>query len=164
MSIHPTAIVAAGAQVPASCTVGPYCTIGPNAVLGESCELISHVVLEGHITLGSGNRISPFACLGVAPQDLKYANEPTAVRIGDNNTEYSYLPSRTRVKQGTQVTFTNVGDLPHTASATAGMEGKWDTGTLAKGESKTITFDQLGSYYYVCTPHPWMYGQIIVEP
>jgi plastocyanin len=86
------------------------------------------------------------------------------IRIGDNNTEYSYLPSRTRVKQGTQVTFTNVGDLPHTASATAGMEGKWDTGTLAKGESKTITFDQLGSYYYVCTPHPWMYGQIIVEP
>ena len=58
------------------------------------------------------------------------------VRIGDNNTEYSYLPSRTRVKQGTQVTFTTVGDLPHTASATAGMEGKWDTGALARGSER----------------------------
>lgn len=91
MGIHPTAIVAAGAQVPASCTVGPYCTIGPDAVLGENCELISHVVLEGHITLGSGNKISPFACLGVAPQDLKYAGEPTKVRIGDNNSIREYV-------------------------------------------------------------------------
>ena len=86
MSIHPTAIVATGAQIPASCTIGPYCTIGPGVILGEDNELISHVVLgggdAGHLTMGSGNRISSFACLGVAPQDLKYAGEPTGVRIG----------------------------------------------------------------------------------
>jgi len=35
---------------------------------------------------------------------------------------------------------------------------------LAKGESKTITFDEPGSYYFISTPHPWMYGQVIVEP
>ena len=86
------------------------------------------------------------------------------IRIGGNNTEFSYLPARTRVKPGTQVTFTNEGDLPHTASATAGMEGKWDTGVLAKGGTKTVTFDKAGTYYFICTPHPWMYGQIIVEP
>jgi plastocyanin len=68
------------------------------------------------------------------------------------------------VKAGTQVTFTNDGDLPHTATATAGMEGKWDTGVLAKGESKTITFSEAGTYYYICTPHQYMYGQVIVEP
>jgi plastocyanin len=28
---------------------------------------------------------------------------------------------------------------------------------------KTITFDKPGTYYYICAPHPWMYGQIIVE-
>jgi UDP-N-acetylglucosamine acyltransferase len=90
-NIHPTAIVAPGAQVPASCTIGPYCTIGPNVILGEDCELISHVVLEGHLTMGSRNRISPFACLGVAPQDLKYAGEPTSVRIGSDNTIREYV-------------------------------------------------------------------------
>ena len=86
VSIHPTAIVAAGAQIPASCSIGPYCTVGPNVVLGEECELISHVVLDGHLTLGRGNRIYPFASVGVAPQDLKYAGEPTRCELGDNNT------------------------------------------------------------------------------
>jgi UDP-N-acetylglucosamine acyltransferase len=91
VSIHPTAIVAEGAQIPASCTIGPFCTIGPNVILGEDNELISHVVLEGHLTMVSGNRISPFACLGVAPQDLKYAGEPTSVRIGSHNTIREYV-------------------------------------------------------------------------
>jgi quinohemoprotein ethanol dehydrogenase len=40
--------------------------------------------------------------------------------------EYAYWPGRTRVKAGTAVTFTNVGDVPHTA--TAFEKGKWDTG------------------------------------
>ncbi len=78
-------MVAEGAVVPASCTVGPYCTIGPNVVLGEDCELVSHVVLDGHTTLGKGNRVFSFACVGVAPQDLKYAGEPTRLEMGDRN-------------------------------------------------------------------------------
>jgi len=86
VSIHPTAIVAPGAQIPASCTIGPFCTIGPNVVLGEECVLISHVVLDGHLTVGRGNRIFPFASIGVTPQDLKYAGEPTRCVLGDNNT------------------------------------------------------------------------------
>jgi len=86
------------------------------------------------------------------------------VKIGDNNVEYAYWPARTRIKAGTTLTFTNVGDIPHTATAfDKGKIGDWDTGPLAKGESKTITFDKPGSYFYICTPHPWMYGQVVVE-
>ena len=59
------------------------------------------------------------------------------------------------------MTFTNVGDIPHTA--TAYQQGKWDTGLLEKGQSKTVTFSEPGNYYYICTPHPWMYGQVVVE-
>ncbi len=91
MSIHPTAIVAEGAVIPASCVVGPYCTVGPNVVLDEDCELVSHVVLDGHTTFGRGNRIFSFACVGIAPQDLKYAGEPTRVEIGDGNTIREYV-------------------------------------------------------------------------
>ena len=86
MTIHPTAIVAPTAVIPDSCTVGPWCTVGPHVVLGEACELISHVVLDGHLTAGARNRFSPFACVGVAPQDLKYRGEPTGVTLGDDNT------------------------------------------------------------------------------
>uniref|UniRef100_A0A7V4XU08 Acyl-ACP--UDP-N-acetylglucosamine O-acyltransferase n=1 Tax=Acidobacterium capsulatum TaxID=33075 RepID=A0A7V4XU08_9BACT len=91
MSIHPTAIVAEGAVVPASCTVGPYCTIGPHVVLGEDCELVSHVVLDGHLTAGARNKFYSFACVGIAPQDLKYKGEPTAVVLGDDNTIREYV-------------------------------------------------------------------------
>ena len=91
MSIHPTAIVAEGAVVPESCTVGPFCTIGADVVLGEECELVSHVVLDGHTRLGKGNRVFSFACLGIAPQDLKYAGEPTQLEIGDGNTIREYV-------------------------------------------------------------------------
>ena len=98
MSIHPTAIVAAGAQIPESCTVGPYCTVGANVILGEDCELVSHVVLDGCLTMGRNNRIFSFACLGIAPQDLKYAGEPTRLDIGDNNSIREYVT----ISRGTQ--------------------------------------------------------------
>lgn len=85
MSIHPTAIIAPGAVIPESCTVGPYCTIGAKVVLGEDCELVSHVVLDGNLKIGMRNRFFSFACVGVAPQDLKYKGEPTGVTLGDDN-------------------------------------------------------------------------------
>ncbi|MGD0097002.1 MAG: acyl-ACP--UDP-N-acetylglucosamine O-acyltransferase [Terracidiphilus sp.] len=86
MSIHPSAIVAAGAVVPESCTIGPFCTIGPEVALGEECTLISHVVLDGRTRIGARNTFHPFCSVGVAPQDLKYKGEPTAFEMGDGNT------------------------------------------------------------------------------
>jgi UDP-N-acetylglucosamine acyltransferase len=86
VSVHPSAIVAPGAVIPPSCTIGPYCTIGPDVVLGDHCTLVSHVVLDGRTRIGARNRIYPFTSIGVAPQDLKYAGEPTETHIGDDNT------------------------------------------------------------------------------
>jgi len=86
VSVHPTAILAAGAVIPESCTIGPWCMVGADVVLGEECELISHVVLDGQLRAGARNRFFPFACVGVAPQDLKYKGEATGVTLGDENT------------------------------------------------------------------------------
>jgi UDP-N-acetylglucosamine acyltransferase len=86
VSIHPSAVIAAGAVVPESCTVGPFSSIGPDVVLGEGCNLISHVVLDGHTRIGARNIFHPFCAVGVAPQDLKYGGEPTETEIGDGNT------------------------------------------------------------------------------
>jgi UDP-N-acetylglucosamine acyltransferase len=86
VSVHPSAVIAAGAVVPVSCTVGPFCTIGPEVVLGENCTLISHVVLDGQTRIGARNTIYPFTSIGVPPQDLKYRGEPTETVVGDDNT------------------------------------------------------------------------------
>ncbi len=72
------------------------------------CELVSHVVLDGHLTLGRNNRVFSFACLGISPQDLKYAGEPTRLEIGDNNTIREYVTISRGTRGGGGVT--TVGD------------------------------------------------------
>ncbi len=86
MSVHASAVIAPGAQIPESCSIGPFCTIGPEVVLGENCTLISHVVIDGRTRIGARNVFYPFCSIGVAPQDLKYRGEPTETILGDDNT------------------------------------------------------------------------------
>jgi UDP-N-acetylglucosamine acyltransferase len=83
-NIHPTAIIDAGARIDPSATVGPYAVIGPETFVGPRCTIGAHAVLEC-VQMGQDNRISPGAFIGVAPQDLKYAGEPTRLVLGDGN-------------------------------------------------------------------------------
>jgi UDP-N-acetylglucosamine acyltransferase len=83
--IHPTAIVHPQAIIGADCYIGPYCLIGEHVVMAERCRLHSHVVLEGHTTLGCDNEIYPFASLGMKSQDLKWKGGVTRLQIGDRN-------------------------------------------------------------------------------
>jgi len=83
--IHETAIVAAGAQVGNGCHVGPFSIVGENVVLADGVRLDSHVVIEGETRVGEETHVFPFVSIGLAPQDLKYAGEPTATEIGKRN-------------------------------------------------------------------------------
>ena len=82
--IHSTAIVDPKAELE-GVFVGPFCIVGPQVRLGEGTRLVSHVSIEGDTWLGKQNVVYPFATIGHPPQDLKYSNEPTRVRIGDRN-------------------------------------------------------------------------------
>ena len=99
--VHSTAIVDPLAKVHPSCTIGPYCVVGPEVQLGEGCNLVSHVAIEGPTMIGASNIFSPFASVGMAPQDLTYAGEPTRLEIGDNNQIREFVTiSRGTVKGG----------------------------------------------------------------
>ncbi len=80
--VHSTAQVAPGARLAQGVRVGPYAVIGADVAIGEGAEIASHVVIEGHTTLGPGVRVMPFATIGLPPQDVKYKGEPTRVEIG----------------------------------------------------------------------------------
>jgi UDP-N-acetylglucosamine acyltransferase len=84
--IHPTAIVHPGAKLGPGVGVGPYSVIGAEVELGANTQVGPHVVIDGRTRIGSGNRIFQFCSLGAAPQDKKYAGEPTALEVGDRNT------------------------------------------------------------------------------
>lgn len=83
--IHDTAIVSPSATIGDGCHIGPFCTVGDDVTLGSDVRLESHVVIDGRTTIGDGNRIYPFVSIGLAPQDLKYSDEPTATEIGKRN-------------------------------------------------------------------------------
>jgi len=85
MSIHPTAIIAAGAKIADTAEIGPYCVIGGQVELGEGVQLLSHVAVGGITVIGAGTVVYPFASLGHRPQDLKYHGEASRLVIGRNN-------------------------------------------------------------------------------
>ncbi len=82
MTVHPTAIVAEGAEIAADASIGPWCTIGSHVRIGAGARLVSHVVVEGHTSIGEDAVLYPFCTVGLAPQDLKYKGEPTHCEIG----------------------------------------------------------------------------------
>ena len=86
MSIHPTAIIDSGASLDSNVEVGPYAVIGDDVRIGAGTKIGPHVVIQGPTTIGRDNRIFHFVSLGEAPQDKKYAGEPTRLEIGDRNT------------------------------------------------------------------------------
>ncbi|HEY8290096.1 MAG TPA: acyl-ACP--UDP-N-acetylglucosamine O-acyltransferase, partial [Acetobacteraceae bacterium] len=81
-TIHPTALVDRKATLGNGVRVGPFCTIGPDVVVEDGVQLVSHVVVDGHTRIGAGVVLFPFCTVGMAPQDLKYKNEPTRCEIG----------------------------------------------------------------------------------
>lgn len=84
--IHSTAIIDPKAELASDVEVGPYTIIGPYVRIDTGTTIGSHVTIEGPTRIGKNNRIFQFSSLGAAPQDKKYAGEPTLLEIGDNNT------------------------------------------------------------------------------
>ncbi len=65
-------------------------------------------------------------------------------------TDDSYNPKTFSVKVGTTVVFKNTSTLPHTATAD---NGSFDTGMIAKGESKSVTLKKTGKFPFYCQFH-----------
>lgn len=86
VKIHASAIIDPKAELDSSVEVGAYSIIGAGVKVAANTRIGSHVVLKGPTTIGKNNQIFQFSSLGEAPQDKKYANEPTTLEIGDNNT------------------------------------------------------------------------------
>ena len=98
-SIHPSAVVHRNAEIGDNVRIGPYCTIGADVLLEDGAELVSHVVVDGHTRIGSDAILYPFCTVGLAPQDLKYRDQPTRCEIG----------ARTQVREHCTIHRASVG-------------------------------------------------------
>jgi len=68
------------------------------------------------------------------------------------------LPALT-VKAGQKVTWTNQDSIAHTITAD---QGQWDSGSIAPGQSFSVTLTQPGQYGYHCAVHPFMKATLTV--
>ena len=84
--IHPSAIVADGAEIADGVEVGPFCIIDDGVDIASGTKIESHVVIRGPTSIGRDNHIYSFSSIGDVPQDKKYAGESTRLEIGDRNT------------------------------------------------------------------------------
>ncbi|MFD2261269.1 acyl-ACP--UDP-N-acetylglucosamine O-acyltransferase [Lacibacterium aquatile] len=84
VTIHPSSLVEAGAELGEGVEIGPFCHVGPHVKLGDRVRLVSHVVVAGHTTIGEGTELYPFSAAGLPPQHRGYKNEPTELIIGKN--------------------------------------------------------------------------------
>ena len=108
VTIHPTAIVHAGAELDEGVEVGPYAIIGPNVILGKNTKVHSHALVTGHTRMGSENEIFSYASIGNIPQDLKYKGEPTTLEVGAKNIFREFVTVQPGTKTG--ISTTRIGD------------------------------------------------------
>jgi UDP-N-acetylglucosamine acyltransferase len=81
--VHPTAVVARGAQLGPGVRIGACSVIADHATIGAGTWIGPHVVVESWTTLGRDCRVSAGAVLGGTPQDRHFAGERSYLRIGD---------------------------------------------------------------------------------
>lgn len=107
--IHSTAIVSNKANIDSEVNIGPYCIVGDYVALKKDVTLVSHVHIGKNTEIDEGTKVYPFATIGVAPQDLKFANEETRVIIGKNNIIREYSTIHLATKESTTLS-TTIGD------------------------------------------------------
>jgi plastocyanin len=87
-------------------------------------------------------------------------NKPTPV-IEKNTVliqNYAYQPNTITIQKGETITWINMDPVGHTATGSG-----FDSGLFGNGQSYKHTFNEVGTFDYICTPHPYMKGKIIVK-
>ena len=99
-----------------------------------------------------------------AKQSTSVAEESTLEEPADTDaidiSDFKYGPETLAVEAGTEVTWTNSDEAPHTATAD---ESSFDTGTLDRDDEGTVTFDKPGTYSYYCRFHAFMKATVEVD-
>jgi UDP-N-acetylglucosamine acyltransferase len=89
--IHETAIVDPQAVLGSGVKIGPFCVIGADVIIGDGTVIDTHVVIEPFTSIGKDCQIHSGTVLGGKPQDRKFKDERSYLRIGDRNILREYV-------------------------------------------------------------------------
>jgi alcohol dehydrogenase (cytochrome c) len=144
-----------------------YVAIAVGGVSTQTASSNGDMIWAFSLKGNARHRIAQFAAPNPPPTEVSFnftGLRKGAVPIEKTNAvkliDYAFTPPRITVSTGTTVRFTNTGAQQHNA---AGADaGGWDTGLLAANETAGVTFNKPGSYFFTCTPHAYMIGEVIV--
>jgi plastocyanin len=74
---------------------------------------------------------------------------------------YAYEPPVITIPKGGKVTWINKDDTPHTVVAT---DKQFRSPAIDTGDSFSRTYNEVGTFGYVCGLHPQMKGSVVVTP
>ena len=87
------------------------------------------------------------------------SSKPVRTNHVDLPPSYQFAPATIEVRPGTMVMWTNHDNFTHSVE----VQGQTEVHMLRPGESIQISFDQPGTYPYVCTLHTQnMRGTVVV--
>jgi plastocyanin len=88
-----------------------------------------------------------------------YAQEKAAANEVDID-NFSFTQMEITIARGTQVTWVNKDDVPHTVVS---VDHKFKSRALDTDEKFSFTFQDAGTYAYFCSVHPMMTGKVVVK-
>ena len=89
--MYKNSIISPKSNIDRSVEIGPFCIIEDNVSINKNCKIHSHVIIKSGTSIGQDCEIFSGAVLGEVPQDLKYNNEETKLKIGKNNIIREYV-------------------------------------------------------------------------
>jgi plastocyanin len=96
----------------------------------------------------------------VAVHRIMAARPAEASNVEVKIDNFSFSPASLTVRVGTQITWMNRDDIPHTiVEDSRAFKSK----VLDTDEKYTFTLSQPGTYKYYCSIHPRMTGKLVVE-
>ena len=98
------------------------------------------------------------ALIALPAVEMPISAGPEAAEVKIDN--FSFTPTTLRVKTGTQVTWTNGDDIPHTVVSD---DQSFKSKVLDTDQKFTFTASKPGTYSYFCSIHPKMTGKVVVE-
>jgi len=105
--IHSTAIVHPDAVIGEGCEIGPFAVIEKDVILGKNCKIAAHAVIKEYVTMGDNNKVGESSVIGGKPQDVKFTDSRTFIKIGDNNTFREFVTVHVGTEEGSATTIGN---------------------------------------------------------
>ena len=112
-------------------------------IIGTAAAVLSLILASGRLV----------------PRTVAAGQDPSSTNVVaiDN---FTFTPTELTIPAGTQVTWINKDDVPHTVVS---VDHKFKSRALDTDEKFSFMFQTPGTYEYFCSVHPKMTGTITVK-